>query len=135
MSRQNQALVTVTVDGVNLGTWENRTGGQTDSSDTQYRLGGMGPRISLGGVSMVDNVVCSKLWDDDIRSRKAWLRGRVGKGKAVVTDHQLDADGNPTGEPDVYSGTLKRFAPPERNAESDSAATCEIEVSISGNVG
>lgn len=134
MSRQNQARVTVAVDGVVLGVWEDREGGDTDSSDTTYRLGGMGPRISLGGSVAVDNVIARCLFDDDRRSRAKWLLGRVGKGRFVLTEQPLDVEGAADGEPFVWRGTLKRVALPERGADSDDAAQLEVEATISGPV-
>lgn len=134
MSRQDQALITVTVDGVALGTFETRTGGDTDSNETTYRLGGMGPRVALGGNVMVGNVTVARLYDTDAQSRAKWLLGRAGKGKMVVTEQALDLDGNSTGDPLVWSGVLKRVQTPERNADSDNAATLELEMSVSGRV-
>jgi hypothetical protein len=95
----------------------------------------MGPRISLGGNVMVGNVTVHRLYDADAQSRVKWLLGRVGKGRAVVTEQGLDVDGNATGDPLVWSGTLKRVTTPERSAEdSSTAATIELEISVSGQV-
>src|SRR4051812_19449880 len=134
MSRQDQARITVSVDGVALGVFETRSGGETDSSESQYRLGGMGPRISLGGNVMVGNVTVKRLYDTDAQSRAKWLQGRVGRGRMVVTEQSLDVDGNSTGDPLVWSGVLKRVTTPDRDAESDTAATIELEMSTSGRI-
>jgi len=135
MSRENQALVTVTVDGVSLGTFEEREGGDTDSNETTYPLGGMGPTISLGGTQSVDNVTVRVLYTDAIRARRKWLRGRAGKGSIVVTEQPLNTDGVADGEPDVWRGTLKRVKTPNRAADSNNAAQLELEMTVSGGVG
>jgi hypothetical protein len=134
-SRQNQARVTVVVDGISLGLFEDRTGGDADSADTQYPLGGMGPRISLGGRQEVANVVVKCLYDTERQSRIKWLVGRAGKGQMVVTEQPLDNEEQAFGEPLVWSGTLKRVQPPERQADSDAAAQLELEMSVSGQIG
>jgi hypothetical protein len=67
--RQQQARITVTLDGVSLGVFEDRTGGDTDSTETVYQLGGMGPRISLGGSVQVGNVVVRGLFDVEMQAR------------------------------------------------------------------
>lgn len=132
-SRQQQARITVSLDNVDLGVWDDKTGGETDSNSTQYFLGGMGPRISLGGTQQVGNLVLAKLYDDDIRSRRKFVVGRAGKNaKVTVTEQPLDDEGSALGDPDVYRGTLKRATPPPRNANNNTAAQFEIEVEVNG---
>jgi hypothetical protein len=87
--RENQGRVTVTVDGVSLGVSEDRTGGGQDSTETTYQMGGMGPRISLGGNPQVDNVVVRMLYDSTRMALIKWLLGRVGKGTMVIVDRRL----------------------------------------------
>ncbi len=133
-SRQQQARLTLAVDGVTLGVWDDMTGGDTDSNSLQYFLGGMGPRISLGGSQQVANVVLMKLQDVDVMSRAKWLTSRVGRGKAVVTQQALDDEGAALGEPFVWQGVLKRAKPADRNAQSNTAALFEVEVEVNGQM-
>ena len=42
-----------------LGIWDKMTGGDLDSTDTQYRPGGMNPPIALGGPRNTTNVTVS----------------------------------------------------------------------------
>jgi hypothetical protein len=139
MSRQNQALITVSVtdaDGslVSLGVFEDREGGETDSQETTYRLGGMGPRISLGGNQNVGNVTVRALYDDARRARAKWLRGRAGKARMIVKEVDLDADGNALDTGHTWTLTLKRVTTPPRSADSDSAAQIELEGTANGPV-
>lgn len=134
-SRQQQARITISLDNVSLGVWEDRTGGDTDSNSVQHFLGGMGPRISLGGPQQVANVVCATLFNDDIQAKSKFIIGRVGKGNIVITEQPLDDEGNAIGDPYVWPGKLKRAKVPDRNAQSNTAAQFEIEVEVSGAMG
>lgn len=131
-SRQQQARITVSLDNVNLGVWDDKTGGETDTNSVQYQLGGMGPRISLGGTQQVTNVVLAKLYDDDIRSKRKFVIGRAGKGLGTITVQDLDDEGVAIGDPDVYQYRLKRAKPPDRNANNNTAAQFEIECEVNG---
>jgi hypothetical protein len=139
MSRANQVRVTATLtdaagNRVPLGIFEEREGGDTDSQETVYPLGGMGPRISLGGNVEVGNVTIRRLFDAAAQAQRKFIDGRVGKGTLTITEQPLDADGNNYGEPDVWTCTLKRFARPERAADSDDAAQVELEGTVVGRV-
>jgi hypothetical protein len=131
-SREQQARITVSLDNVSLGVWDDKTGGETDTNSVQYFLGGMGPRVSLGGSQQVGNLVLAKLYDDDIRSKRKFVIGRCGKGIAVVTVQDLDDEGAAIGDPDVYATRLKRATPPPRNAQNNTAAQFEIELEVDG---
>ena len=132
--RENQGRVTVAVDGVSLGVVEDRTGGGQDSQETTYQMGGMGPRISLGGNVQVDNVVVRKLYDSAMMAQIKWLLGRVGKGTMVVTDQPLDDNGAAFGEPLVWTCRLKRVTPPERTADSTAGGRVELEGTVNGQI-
>jgi hypothetical protein len=132
--RENQGRVTVTVDGISLGVVEDRTGGGQDSSETTYQMGGMGPRISLGGNPQVDNVVVRMLYDATRMSLVKLLLGKVGKGTMVVTDQPLDDNGAAFGEPLVWTCRLKRVTPPERTADSTAGARLELEGTVNGTI-
>lgn len=134
MSRANQSRVTATLDGVALGIFEVREGGETDSQETTYRLGGMGPRIALGGNVEVGNVTIRRLFDATAQQQRKFIDGRVGKGSLRVTDQPLDVDGNNYGDPDVWNCVLKRFARPDRDADADDAAQMELEGTVVGRV-
>lgn len=132
--REQNSRLTVIIDGVNLGVWDQKTGGDTDSNSTQYFKGGMGPRISLGGAQQVNNLVLNRLEDTDIVPNVKWLRSRAGKGNGTMTEQRLDDDGAAWGDPDVYDCKLKRVKPSDRNANSNNAAILEIELEVNGPV-
>jgi hypothetical protein len=130
MSRVNQYDIGVSIDGVQLGTFDKLTGGGYDSEETKYKPGGMAPEISLGGSKTTGNVTVSRLLrlDRDL-PLVPMLKDKVGTGQVTVTKQSLDRNRNPYGKPDVYTGTLKAFNPPEPDSESNDAALFELEIS------
>ena len=128
--RENNARVTVTVDGVNLGAWEERSGGAATGTTTMYNLAGMGPRVALGGrQEYADNTV-RKIKDADITSRLKWLYTRQNKGRMVVAEQPLDDEGMAVGEPMVWRGVLKHVGAPNANSNSDAAAIVELQQAV-----
>lgn len=131
-SRQDQHRTTLSVDGVYLGAWESKTGGDSDSNTVEWQQAGMAGQVTLGGAPMTANVVLSRLEDAEILAVKKWLRSRAGKGIATVTEQILDDEGFPTGDPDVYQGLLKRAKGSDRNSNSNTAAEFEVEIVVNG---
>jgi hypothetical protein len=133
--RQDQFAITASVDGRDLGVFETFSGGEIDSEETTYKLGAMGPRVSLGGSVNVGNVTIGKLsdlvWSQSIIH---WLIGRAGKGTLTIKKQPLDVDGNAFGRPLTYTGKLKQVTPPEADANSSDAAVLELELTPAGTV-
>lgn len=135
MSRQDQANITVVVDGVDLGTFDKFSGGEIDSEETTYLPGAMGPRVALGGTVTIGAVTVSRLYDlARDHGRVHWLISRAGKGAVTINKQPLDVDGNVYGRPLVYTGRLKQVNPPEIDSESSDAALIELEVTPAGTV-
>lgn len=134
--RQDQHLITVTVDGNNLGVFDKAPGLEADSSETKYKPGGMGPEIVLGGSQTANNITVSRLYDitRDHELARALLPRR-GKAPMSVSWQPLDPDGNPQGKPLVTQGRLKKVKFPDMDSEADGAAMLELEMSTAGTVG
>lgn len=133
MARADQFLITVSVDGEDLGIFDKLTGGEVESEETKYRPGGMQPHVSLGGAKTVANVVVSRmlLTTDNLHA----LYAKCGRAGMVVSRSLMDDNGNAFGRPLVYSGKLQRVAPPEVDSEGSDAALLELECAPSGSVG
>ena len=133
--RQDQWRVSCIVDNVDLGTFDKQSGGEIDSEETTYKLGGMGPRISLGGSVTPGNLTVQVLYDlATIHPVVHWLAQRAGKGEMKVIKQPLDVDGNAFGRALSYRGKLKQVNPPEVDSESSDAALLELEMTVSGNI-
>jgi hypothetical protein len=135
--RQDQWSNTVTIDGAKFGTWDTLGGGAATATETKYSPGGMGPQKSLGGKNNVDNLTLGKLIEptaDEWNAIKALMATRVGKAEVSVSRQPLDVDGNPFGEPLVYSGKLLTVTPGDTDSNSEAAQVWTITVSTHGSI-
>lgn len=137
-TRKDTFKVDVSIQDINgsanLGVWDKKTGGNVDSEEYKFSPGAMGDPVSLGGRKVIDNVVVSRLYRlerDHVDLSKRLING-VGKAKITVSQQPLDINGNAYGRPMVWTGTLKRFSPPEVDSESSDAALAEIEITVEG---
>jgi hypothetical protein len=123
--------ITTIIDGRNLGTFEVKTGGESDSEETTYLLGAMGERISLGGSKTPGNVVVNRIYDlARDHTMTQWLEDRVGGSTMEVQQQPLDRAKRPWGTPIIYKGSFKRWQPPEVDAQSSDAALLELEMTV-----
>ena len=130
MSREDQYNVSLSLNGVSLGTFDKMTGGDVDSDETKYKPGGMQPEITLGGSKTVTNITVTRLYDFDVdNANKATLVAAVGSGDVVVTKQPLDVDGNVYGSPLIYNGKLKQVTFPDHDSNSSGAGLIELEIS------
>lgn len=134
-SRTDQYIVTLTLDGVSLGVWDKLTGGDVDSNEVKYGGGGMKTQVALGGRVTVSDLTVSRIYDLDRDAPIiARLMPRVGKGDMVASQQPLDTDGNPKGNPTVYTGVLKTCKTPDVDSEAASAAVFDVVISADGQV-
>jgi hypothetical protein len=126
--------VTAVVGGINLGVCAFKSGGGAKAEETKYRPGSMLPETSLGGPSSVDNVTIRKMFDPALRALFHTLASMVGKASCTVTSQPLDADGNPEGDAQVYTGVLLEVNPPDSDANANAAAELELVISTHGSI-
>lgn len=132
-TRADTYSVSVSVEGINFGIWDQMEGGDVDSEEFTYPPGAMQDPISLGGRRTVENVTLRRnyrLVRDHANSQR-WI-GWVGRADVVVTKQPMDVDRNVFGKPLVYRGTLKRVSFPDHNSSSNDAGLIEIEVTVDG---
>lgn len=132
--RQENAIITASVDGRVLGVFEDRTGGISDSASTTYPLGGMGKRRALGGRAEVTNVIVVRIFDIQAQGYIGWLRGRAGKGVMIVKEQPCDDEGNPEGPLETWTGVLKSVHPNDRKSDGGAAAQLTLEMTVEGPV-
>lgn len=132
-TRSDTWAISVSINGINWGIFDKKSGGQVDSDTSTYKPGAMAPPIVLGASKTTENVTLERnyrLGRDHDNIQK--LYDAVGSGRVVVSQQPLDADGNVYGNPIVYRGILKRVKAPDTDSESDAAAMLELEVQIEG---
>lgn len=129
-SSVQQARLTVTLDGVALGVFEDRGEQEVTANGNKYRLGSMGGEVALGGKASTGDLTVIRIIDDVARGQRKWIKGRVGKGWLVITDQPLNLDEVADGEPEVFSGRLTGYADNGKSASGDDASqytlTCAV---------
>lgn len=132
-TREDTWLITLSIDGRDMGVWDTKSGGELDSEEAKYRPGGMLAEISLGGSRTTGNLTISR-YCDRLRDWPTikWLASRVGAGRVSCGVTPLDPNGARAGDPLVYTGTLKTVTPPEIDSTGTDAAMIELECTIDG---
>jgi hypothetical protein len=134
--RRDQWSNTLVIDGSPLGVWDAATGGDVTAVEKKYRPGAMAPEVSLGGVPSVTNIKLTRLVTSaDWVTMRRLLQSRVGRAQCTVTRQPLDADGNPFGQPLVYTGTLLIVNPGDNDSNNIDAQTWEITISTNMSIG
>jgi hypothetical protein len=127
-TREDTHLLTLVVDGRDLGIWDKKEGGEIDSEENKYKPGGMAQEISLGGTRTIGNCTFSRLFDwarDD--PIMPWLFPRVGNGRGALGVQMLDVTGAPRGRLMTLGGTLKTMTPPDLDSTSNDPALVALE--------
>jgi hypothetical protein len=135
MSRQDQRRVSVVIDAVPTGVWDQKSGGLADSEETKFKPGGMAQEIALGGSQTMENLTVARLFDlsRDLGVVKSWA-ARRGKANVVAVEQFLDPDGNAFGAPITYQGKLKSVQIPEHDSESSDPAMVELEITLTSPI-
>lgn len=132
---QKTFRVSLTVDGVDMGVWDQKSGGKLGANVLTYLPGGMAPQISLpGGTPTKDTITLTRIYDRvrDHDGALAALISGVGRAVCVVKQRPLDADGNGWGKSIVTRGTLASAQEPDTDSTSDTPATIILEIAPDG---
>lgn len=137
LTRTDRWSNTLTIDGVPLGRMDTWTGGDVKAATSTHSPGGMQPAIPVGAPAIPTQVTCTKFLDLD----SDWipicqaLRSRVGKGQVVGVRQPLDNDGNPKGQPLVYSGILDNIHPGDSDSTKNDTQMWTLIFTPNGTVG
>ncbi|HXH77316.1 hypothetical protein [Nocardioides sp.] len=127
MASQQNSLITVAVDGIPLGVWDTRTGGESSAEVSKYRPGGMAKQKLRSGLPEVGDVTVSREFefdrDNDLQKR---LRARAGRAPMSVSDQPLDDDGVAFGKPTVWSGRLNSVNAGDSDSNSSDGRMFEL---------
>jgi hypothetical protein len=129
--RQDTWLVTAVLEGRDLGIFDSTDGGDLDSDENKYPLGGMLGEISLGGHKSVGELTIVRYYDfARDHPMVGFYNYHTGVGRGQVGFTPLDFRGIPRGAPFLYVGTLKTFVLPTVDNTSQDAATMELHWTI-----
>lgn len=131
MSSEQQFLVTVNIDGQNIGTFDTWSGGDALATETKHRPGGMGDEVSIAGLISYAAGTVTRVYE---RSRDhellRTLTPKGGRVKASVTEQPLDDNGNVWGKPNVYTGRFMGVKRGDVDSTSGSPRMLELDISV-----
>jgi hypothetical protein len=134
---KSQYRVTLSVNGVDYGVWDKKTGGDVQATITKHRPGGMGDEETYGGQPETTDVVLTRVKkrrDRDDIAKIRTLRTLVGIARAVVVEQPLDQDKNAWGDPTVYNGVVMRVSGADVDSTANDPDLYEVGISTNGNV-
>jgi hypothetical protein len=132
-TREDTWLITLALEGRDLGIFDKLEGGEIDSEENKYPPGGLQTEISLGGRKTYGELTASRYYDTQRdHPLMGWMHSVVGGGRGSIGATPLDFLGNPSGSPIVYSGILKTLTRPDIDSESGDAAILALAFTIDG---
>jgi hypothetical protein len=130
-TREQLFLVTLIIDGVDLGTWDKWDGGDKDSTSTKYRSGGDDAEEDLGGSVTYSDLTLTRNYR---LSRDApilgFLLNKVGIGNCIASKYPLNRDYTVFGPHIQAAGPLKTVTDPKVDSNAANAALLAIVVSV-----
>jgi hypothetical protein len=128
--REDQAAITVTVDGIAYGeSWASVEGGNLEADDSKTRPGGMGKEVSVGGPASREDITVQTQLSDVVLGWHKTLENKIGTGRVKVGVTFLGADRLPTGASQTMTGVLKSVALPDMAADGNEVGMYQLVVS------
>lgn len=129
---EQQFLPSVVMDVLgDLGSYDKWSGGDVTATITKYRPGGMGPEITYPSLSIIGNVVVSRVFvQERDQALVAALSPFAGNGYGTITLQPLDASGNVLGPPTTYRGRLSAVKPGQVDSTSSAPRMYELDFAI-----
>lgn len=134
-STASHFLVTVTVNGVQIGEFDAMSGGDPTNETSKHVTGGR-RRVALPGIPDVADVVVRRaFYHQRDHSIARQLRALIDRAEVTISRQPLDGDRRPFGRPDLFSGVLAGVTYPETDQESTDVSMLELTVTVDGQVG
>jgi hypothetical protein len=131
VSSKQQWLITVQVDGMNLGVFDTKSGGDAMAKGNKHRPGGMGQEVSYASLASYSDLklmrVAERQRDHELIRR---LVSRAGRATASVTEQPLDPDGNVFGAPIIYTGRFLGVNPGDTDSTSEAPKMFELDIEV-----
>lgn len=117
-----------------LGVWDTMSGGDSTSTVTKHRPGGMKTQVVLGSFNEIEDIVVTRLYDETLHSNYVALAERTGRLKIVVLYQPLASEQVTKGAQIKYEGVLMGVSRPDHDSESTDAAMLELTIAASNAV-
>lgn len=120
MSYSSQTLITATLDGVPLGVFEKRGGGDVEAQPQKRRPGGgVEEKIYPTNQRTAADLVLTRTYERERDHELVRLaETRTGNGVLTATEQLLDGEGAPWGTPKTWKGILNHVTPSDADANS-----------------
>lgn len=132
MSLESRFQVSLSINGVDYGIWDSKSGGGVEAEVKKYQPGGADvPPVSLKNKKKPPEDITITRYYSVTRDHAQLdeIEALVGNGDCVLTTQPLDANDNPLGDPKTNRGTLQAYTPPDVDSESDDTAKAEVVIS------
>lgn len=130
-TREQLFLVTLSIDGTDLGVWDKWDGGDKDSASVKYRSGGDPAEEDLGGPVTFSDITLTRNYR---LSRDAGILGflfqKVGVGNCVASKYPLNRDYSVFGPYIQAQGPLKTVTDPKVDSNASNPATLVLVLSV-----
>lgn len=130
-TREQLFLVTLSIDGTDLGIWDKWDGGDKESASVKYRSGGDPDEEDLGGPINYTDITISRNYR---LSRDAGIIGflfqKVGIGLCVVSKYPLNRDYSVYGPYIQAQGPLKNVVDPKVDSNAANPAILQLAISV-----
>lgn len=134
MSAEDRTLVTLTLGGIDCGTWETMTGRDTDSDGDAYRPGVGKAQKTFGGPKKYTDITVTRTYDSNLDLALYKRLNTLGsKAKGSCTETELDDDYNTFGKALTWPVRLKGIKRPGVNIDSGNRKMLEITMWVDGD--
>jgi len=131
MSTEMNWVENVVVDGIPLGPFDTRSGGDALAKETKHRPSGMGPEKTYVTLPSYSTATLGRVYERErdhelVRT----LIGRAGRARASYSEQPLDGDGNSWGQPLISSGRFLGIKIGKTDSNSDAPRMLEVDIAI-----
>src|SRR5579872_7329226 len=128
---EQQFLVSVNINGTDLGVFDTYKGGDVQAKVTKHRPGGMGPEQGYPALPVYTDVTVSRVYDPTVYQEiLRTLNAQAGRVPGSVAVQPLDANGNAFGKPIVYGGVFSNLKWGNVDSTSEKPRMFEIDLSV-----
>jgi len=134
VTTEDRLLVTMTLAGIDTGTWDTLTGREMDSEGDMYRPGVGQTQRANGGPKTFSDITVTRTYDATVDAplvRALRTKGSCAGGS--LTESELDCDYNAFGEQTTWPVRLKGIKTPDLDIDSGNRKKLEITLWVDGD--